>query len=191
MLRIAAILLAMAPAGTLAQSAMTYRYDALGRLTTVRNGIGSRSDYSMDSAGNRSTVQSAAQFSTFYDATSLPHIIGYADGNGWAVDAGPAGHMTYGPYTTSVPVGNHVATWRVLVDNNTAGNAALLYLDVWDATTNQTLGSLQVTRQQWVAPWAYQVFEVPFSMSASGHQIEMRTYAYGASYIRVNKVGYY
>jgi hypothetical protein len=52
---------------------------------------------------------------------------------------------------------------------------------------------MNVTRQQWAAGMAYQVFELPFTLDTSraGHAIELRTYYQNHAYLRVEKIGYY
>jgi hypothetical protein len=80
-----------------------------------------------------------------------------------------------------------------LIDILNTDDSLIATLDVWDATAGQQLASRNVTRQQWVAGQAYQVFELPFTLDASraGHAIELRTYYQNHAYLRVEKVGYY
>lgn len=181
--------------GANAQSSRAYDYDARGRLVEVRDGIGAKSRYSLDRADNRANVTVADQFTTSWEAESLPHLIGYADQNGWAanVTLGP-GFLTYGPYTPNIPVGSHVATWRTLIDvTAVADDSPVATVDIWDATAGQQLASKTLTRHNWVAGFAHQIIELPFSIDPSrlGHQIELRTYYIGAAYLRVDKIGYY
>jgi hypothetical protein len=100
--------------------------------------------------------------------------------------------MIYGPYTNGVPAGARVAAYRMLVDNHNANNSPVAILDVWDATTGTQLAARQVTRMEWLAANAYQVFELPFTVDASrvGHAIEFRVYYQRTSYVRVERVGY-
>lgn len=177
-----------------AQSVRTYGYDARGRLVSVNDGIGAKSSYALDRADNRSNVTDQLQFSTSWQAQSLPHVIGYADAGGWAADVSIApGYLTYGPYTAAIPTGARVGTWRLLIDILNTDDSLIATLDVWDATAGQQLASRNVTRQQWAAGQAYQVFELPFTLDASraGHAIELRTYYQNHAYLRVEKVGYY
>lgn len=189
-----AVLTLVVSSPTAAQSARTYGYDARGRLVSVSDGIGTKSSYVFDRADNRSSVTGQLQFSTSWQAQSLPHIIGYADAGGWAADVSIApGYLTYGPYTSAVPTGARVATWRLLIDILSTDDSLIATLDVWDSTAGQQLASRNVTRQQWVAGQAYQVFELPFTLDASraGHAIELRTYYQNHAYLRVEKIGYY
>lgn len=178
-----------------AQNAVTYNYDARGRLVGVTNGSGVKSSYSLDHADNRTNLTTQLQFPTFWQAQSLPHLIGYADSGAWAADVSISPNfLTYGPYTQSVPVGSRVGTWRMLIDvSNVSDNSTIAMLDVYDSTAGQELASVNITRHQWVAGYAYQVFELSFTLDSSraGHAIELRTYYYGYAYLRVEKIGYY
>lgn len=189
----AATLLGLAPA--MAQNATLYTYDARGRLTQVQDGAGTKSTYALDRADNRSNVTVQNQFSVSWEAQSLPHQIGYADSGGWAANVTLSpGYLTYGPYTQSVPLGSRVGVWRMMIDvSNVADNSAVATIDVNDATTMQQLASKTLYRHDWVAGYAYQIFELPFTIDSTrvGHMIELRTYYNGAAYLRVEKIGYY
>jgi YD repeat-containing protein len=178
-----------------AQSATTYTYDGRGRLTGVNDGTGVKSTYVFDQANNRSNVTTQLQFATSWEAESLPHIIGYADSNGWAANVTiDSNYLTYGPYTATIPVGSHVAVWRMMIDvSNAPDNSAVATIDINDATTMQQLASKTLYRHDWAAGYAYQVFELPFTLDSTraGHAIEIRTYYIGAAYLRVDKLGYY
>lgn len=145
--------LLLASSSVFAQSAKTYQYDARGRLVRATDGIGSKTDYAHDKANNRSNLAMQTQFSTAWEAEALPHQMGYADGNGWAANVTlSSGFMTYGPYSTAVPVGSRVATWRALVDNAVdPNNGNVITIDVYDATAGQQLASRTLTRHSWVA----------------------------------------
>ena len=82
----AALCLSLLSNAVHAQSAVTYSYDGGGRLIGVNDGIGTKSNYVFDKADNRSNVTTQLQFSASWEAESLPHVIGYADGNGWAAN---------------------------------------------------------------------------------------------------------
>lgn len=186
---------AVLPLAASAQSVTQYSYDAQGRLIGTQQGEGVTSDYTMDPSSNRTRVRVTPQFPTAWSATSsaIGHIVGRAEGSGWSASVyDPAGHMIYGPYTTGVPAGSHVAAFRMLVDNNSADNAAVVLLDVWDSTASTQIAARQLYRTDWKAASRYQVFELPFSLSAAsvGHALEFRVYYQQTSYVRVDKVGY-
>ena len=186
---------ALLPLEAFAQSVTRYSYDAQGRLIGTQQGEGVTSGYTFDAASNRSRVTVTPQFPTAWLATSssLGHNTGRAEGGGWAaVVSDPAGAMIYGPYTPAVPAGAHVAAFRMMVDNNTADNLQVVLLDVWDATASQQLAARQLTRMEWKAAFAYQIFELPFVLDASraGHALEFRVWYQQTSYVRVERVGY-
>lgn len=186
---------AVLPSQAFTQSVTQYSYDAQGRLIGTQQGEGVTSDYTMDPAGNRTRVRVTPQFLQAWPATSsaIGHIVGRAEGSAWSASVyDPAGHMIYGPYTTGAPVGSHVAAFRMLVDNNSADNSAVVLLDVWDSTASTQLAARQLYRTDWKAASRYQVFELPFSLSSAsvGHALEFRVYYQQTSYVRVDKVGY-
>lgn len=186
---------ALLPLAASAQSVTQYSYDARGRLIGTQRGEGVTSDYTMDPASNRTRVRVTPQFPTAWSATdpAIGHYVGRAEGSAWSASAtDAASFMSYGPYTANVSIGSHVAAFRMLVDNNTANNANVVLLDVFDTTSLITLASRQVTRREWRAPFAYQVFEIPFVLDASraGHAIEFRVWYQQQSYVRIERVGY-
>lgn len=178
----------------LAQSGAVYSYDALGRLTTVGQSDGSYSSYSYDSAGNRTSkvTLTLGKLMQSWEAEDLPHRVGFTEDDGWAANVSTASdYMTFGPYSPSVPPGDRVGVWRMLIDNNTADDATIVKLEVYDFTARQVLATRVVRRNEFAGSWQYQHFYVPFSMDASrvGHQIELTTlYLFGA-HVRVDRVG--
>lgn len=192
--KVLALSLALCPASGMSQSTKTYSYDALGRLVEAADGVGSKSVYGFDAANNRSNVKSVRQFERTYEAEALSHQVGFAEPSSWAANVStPTGALVYGPYVSDTPVGSHVATFRTLVDVVNASDGTVLYVDVNDATTWEVVAGRQIKRSDWVAPWAYQVFELPFEWPAAraGHQIEIRVWYQGNAHVRVDKVGYY
>jgi YD repeat-containing protein len=177
-----------------AQSTNTYNYDARGRLTAFRDGLGAKSDYAFDKVDNRASLAAQKQFSTAWEAEVLPHQVGFADTGGWAANVNtPTGAIVYGPYSSTTPVGSRVATVRALVDVVNASDATIIYMDVYDATAAEQIAGLHIKRKDWLAPMSYQVFELPFEWPASraGHLIEIRAWYNGYAYTRVDKVGFF
>ena len=126
------------------------------------------------------------QYETEY---SNAHQIGRADGDGWSVNVfndSPGYFMNYGPYATFTP-GAHTAVFRFLIDNVTADNNNILYIDVWDATTNTYLASRNIFREEFKVPGKYQNFNLGFTAQAN-HQLEFRTIWRGGSYVKQDKV---
>jgi len=130
-----------------------------------------------------------------YEAeTNLAHAVGYADGDGWAVnvvDSEP-GHMCYGPYTSAFPAGSYIADFVIMIDVNDppASDIQVLSLDVFDAASQTAVGELTVSRYDFDAPMTYQVFSVPFTVG-DGTTLEFRTFWHGGAYINVDKVHVY
>lgn len=190
------VLVAQAASGQ--TSADQYSYDAKGRLTQVQRGSGVLSKYALDKADNRSQLQVALQFSTNWLATSssIYHAVGFAEPwGGWAANvSNPVGALTYGPYTTSVPVGNRAAAWRLMIDAPSGpASDVVVNIEVYDTTAAQVLATRSILRKEFVFPMAYQTFELPFVMSTAraGHQLEFRTYYAKTAYVNVQKIGYY
>src|SRR5581483_9148247 len=127
--------------------------------------------------------------------SSLGHVLGRADGDGWSVNVSQdtfGGWMQYGPYTTTVQPGNNVAVWNLMVDNNTNDNNGIVVIDVNDATTQTRITSQIVTRMQFNTPMTYQTFALPFTVdpSLAGHQWEFRVWWIGWSYTKEQCVGF-
>lgn len=173
-----------------------YTYDALGRVTGVQTGKGEKSSYSFDAAGNRSQATTKKQLETSWAATDLSHGTGAADpAGGWtATIYSGEGHMIYGPYTTTVPVGARTAVWRMLIDDSTQPSLDIVaYLDVRDANTGETLAIRSLTWTSFASSMSYQIFELPFVNDASraGHSLEFRVWHANKAHLNVERVGYY
>lgn len=177
-----------------AQELTVYDYDALGRLVATVDET-ARTDYEYDDANNRDEVVQRILFANSWQATALPHNVGYVDGGGWAADTSLSSqHMTYGPYTTSVPSGSHVAVWRAMIDVVAgAPDDNVITIDVYDATAGQILAIKTIQREDWIADLTYQMFELAFEIDSSriGHAVELRTFYHSNSYVRLDKIGYY
>src|SRR5262249_40914816 len=114
------------------------------------------------------------------------------EGHGWAANAASGqGHMVYGPWFTGTSTGDHVAAWRILIDDNSGPNDYIATVEVYDATAGESLGYAPLFRNQWNASNAYQTFEVPFSWSSgrAGHLLNLLVWHSAAAYVRVDKVG--
>jgi hypothetical protein len=140
-----------------------------------------------------------AQDSSF-DATfvyeaeqALSHRIGYANGEGWAVNTTySAGHMAYGPYATTWGQGGGKAVFRMMIDNRSADNGRVLTVDVFDADTNEILATRDIRRQEFDQTFTYQDFELWFELrSRIGHRMETRVYWHDTAYINLDKVTVY
>ncbi|KAK0341255.1 hypothetical protein LTR94_027139 [Friedmanniomyces endolithicus] len=103
-----------------AQEVQSYSYDPHGRLTSLhrdRGGSFTVTEYGLDAADNRAARATGPTMTAMWEAEALPHGTGFADDDGWAANIYQAqGHLTYGPYTPSVPTGSRIAVWRAMVD---------------------------------------------------------------------------
>jgi hypothetical protein len=178
--------------GTLLSNASTVRF----RVEPNTSSINYRVDdllFSIAGAnpGNETAGSGGGNSPRTYEAegSQLYHAIGRADGDGWsaATDPDGSGQMIYGPYATDIAGGSHTATYRMLVDNNTADNGTVVTVDVFDATANTVLASRDVTRQQWASASTYQNFDLNFSNTA-GHSLEFRVYWHDISYVKVDRI---
>ncbi|HYD79450.1 MAG TPA: hypothetical protein VEC06_06555 [Paucimonas sp.] len=124
----------------------------------------------------------------------IGHIIGRAEADGgWSVNVTDRqNYMQYGPYTTALSAGEQIATWKAMIDNNTADNLKVLRMEVVDADDNgYIIAQREITRKQWKQPFRYEYFSVPFTLPASrvGHRIELRVWWYGIAYVKILTVG--
>jgi len=126
--------------------------------------------------------------------SALGHSIGRrTNATDWSANVAQdnAGYLQFGPYVSSVPVGENVAVWALQVDNNSADNYPIVKLEVSDFDAGQKiLGSRVITRQQWAAPNRVEYFAVPFNNGASNHRLEFRIYWYDRAYVIEQLVGY-
>ncbi|MBI4578489.1 MAG: cellulase family glycosylhydrolase [Planctomycetes bacterium] len=104
----------------------------------------------------------------------LSHAVGRKEGLAWSADVAldAAGLMTSGPLLDTVPAGEHVVKWRLMIDNNTADNEAVVTLIVRGG--GGQLASRTLTRQEFTAVSAYQTFTLNFT-STGQQDIEFRT----------------
>ena len=96
--------------------------------------------------------------------------------------------MNYGPYTQYVTPEAHTAVFRFLVDNVSADNNNILYIDVYDSTANSILASRELYRSEFITPFKYKNFKLDFTPAGPYHVLEFRTYWRGGSYVKQDKV---
>jgi len=118
-----------------------------------------------------------------------PHKIGRREGNGWAALQGKdrAGLLAYGPYSTGIPEGRRVASWKVMIDVNRGRNDLILTLDIHDATTGRILARRQLRRSDFKVQQRYQIFGLGFA-AHRGMKLEFRTEWHGRGSVRQESV---
>jgi hypothetical protein len=132
---------------------------------------------------------SASGQSYSFNAASLFHQVGRSEGTAWSANVAqdwPA-FMIYGPYTTALASGGYVATYHLLVDNNTANSDIVATIDAYDADAGIVLASRSIRRTAFAQRFTYQSFGLSFTATA-GHRMEFRTYYHDRAYIRQSKV---
>ncbi len=131
----------------------------------------------------------------FEAETALAHGFGRADGDGWSAATGPdaRGIWLYGPYTREIPSGAATATFRLMVDNRSADNTAVVRIEVNDFDGRApdcgdcVIASRDIRRMEFASPMTYQDFPLAFSAIA-GHRLEFRVYWQDTSYVRADRV---
>jgi hypothetical protein len=126
------------------------------------------------------------------EGASIGHATGFANGDGWAANTSSAeGHLTYGPYVTTLASGDRTALWTLMVDNNVGDEGPIVRLEVYDLTQGDMIADRTLTRQAWALTMQHQTFGVPFTLDSwrAGHAIEFRTFFWPRAYVRVDKVG--
>lgn len=123
-----------------------------------------------------------------WQAASLSHTSGYgsASGTNWVAttsDATGCCGFQYGPYATNLLAGEmNIATWSMEVDNNSADNNQIAYVDVYDDATNTVVASETITRKQFAAANTFQTFSLPFNAPSPAYEYEIRvSYQGGAT----------
>lgn len=128
-----------------------------------------------------------------YEAeTDLFHQIGRADADGWStsVDLDDEGFLAFGPYTSALTEGMHVALFRLLLDNVTADDLDVVTIDVAADAGQTILAERTLTRSDFDTAFDYQSFALPF-INSSGQELEYRVYSHDTSYVRFDNVRVY
>jgi len=149
--------------------------DAYGRLYTQLDSIEQSATSSLNDtiAGTSANLR---RYQVEY-AEQLQHSVGRRENSAWSANVAQdgAGYMTSGPNITTLPTGQHTATWRLNIDNNSADNAVVLTIDVTKGGGAIALASLQIRRQDFALANTWQEFSLPF-VSETRDVIEFRTY---------------
>ena len=129
------------------------------------------------------------------EGAAMGHAIGRADADGWSANtaADARGYLAFGPYASEIPAGTYTASFRMMVDNNTADDGVVVRIEVNDFDgTAGTCGSCviatrDVRRMEFTGAMAYQDFALAFT-NPGGHRLEFRTYWQDISYVREDRI---
>lgn len=126
---------------------------------------------------------------TFEAETDLEHQIGRAEADGWSADVAQdtAGYLAYGPYTSAITEGLHVALFRLMVDNVTADNLPVVTIDVVADAGQTVLAQRTITRNEFDTALDYQSFALPF-VNTAGQELEFRVNWLDTSYVLFDNV---
>lgn len=120
------------------------------------------------------------------------HAIGRQTGDGWSANTvqDNAGYLSYGPYTTAIPAGTHVALYRLLVDNVVAANSPIVTIDVVDQSNPaqpRVLAQRTINRAEFESAYDYQNFTLQFTNSA-GANLEFRVFWHDTSFVQLDHI---
>ena len=121
-----------------------------------------------------------------YEAESdLSHGLGRLDNDGWSANVSDeSGHLIYGPYATDFGDGMIDVVFRMMIDVVNDTEEEVVTIDVYDATTGESVVSRPLTRRQFTAPFEYQNFSLEVDLTGrAGHQIETRVFWHDISYV--------
>jgi len=121
---------------------------------------------------------------------ALGHRIGRADGEGWSANMqqDKEGFLSFGPYVKNLPLGAWKVSFPLIIDNNSADNAKIVRLEVYDPDADEILSSREVTRQQFLYSNVTQYFEIPFDNISTDCRLEFRIYWYGVAKVTAKDI---
>jgi hypothetical protein len=112
------------------------------------------------------------------------HAIGARIGDfawGAASDLG-IGFLTYGPYTTRFENGVYEAKFRLSVDDNTADDLVVAYVDVYDNLADKELARREIHRKEFSGAHLPQDVRLSF-VTIGGNKLEFRVFVFGKAYV--------
>ncbi len=129
------------------------------------------------------------------EGAAMGHGIGRAEADGGSAATAPdaRGYLAYGPYASEISAGARTASFRLMVDNNSADNGVVVRIEVNDfdgmagTCGSCVLATRDIRRMEFTGVMAYQDFALGFTAPA-GHRLELRTYWQDISYVRADRI---
>ncbi|GLS24610.1 hypothetical protein GCM10007877_03240 [Marinibactrum halimedae] len=112
------------------------------------------------------------------------------DGSWGVVADDQRDHMLYGPYKSWSYLGGGLVNFRMKIENNTADNHEIIFLDLYDATEGEVIASRAVRRRDFYQSDEYQNFELwfDFNQERLNHNLETRVFFNGGAVVSVADV---
>lgn len=125
-----------------------------------------------------------------FDVANLPfqHPEAFLDKGARAIRATTkAGFLAYGQYAKGYPAKPLTVYFNVFIDNNTADDARILSLDVYDSFQKKILARKEISRRDFAVSGAWTLWDLSFT-PVDESILEFRIYYHGFSYIAVEKI---
>ncbi|WP_159622604.1 family 43 glycosylhydrolase [Ruania rhizosphaerae] len=119
------------------------------------------------------------------------HQMGRVEGDGWSADPvqdTAPGYLLFGPYVSDLDPGNRAARIRIMTDDVSSDNQALVHIEVHDANSEEVLAERSIRRSDFREAGAYQDFALWGWQAPPYSSIEFRVYWHGHAYINVDRV---
>jgi hypothetical protein len=127
-----------------------------------------------------------------YEAESdLSHQVGRREADGWSANIAEdePGHMVFGPYATDWGESAIQVVFELMIDVRDMREETIVSLDIFDATADEAVATLQVARRDFRQAMRYQSFALDADMSGrGGHRMEARVFWHRRAYVRVDGV---
>jgi MYXO-CTERM domain-containing protein len=123
------------------------------------------------------------------EGATTRHDTGRLETDGWLCQTGIDAanqYMVYSPSENGAASGSNTAQFSVKTDNNTADNAPVIRLEVYDETATQVIASQVVTRMMFPVASTYTTLSLPFTFAGGGHALDLRVFWYGSAYTKVD-----
>ena len=97
------------------------------------------------------------------------------------------GYLCYGQYVTGYPQQPLQAHFSMWIDDNSADDNVIAYIDVFDATSGESIAGQVISRKDFSVKNAYTLFTLDFTPLADSN-LEFRIYYLGWAYLKANKI---